>query len=66
MTDSTLQCNELLFQGLTVGFFICLVIVLTIAYTFHRKYLIEQKLLKDQLDKANKAILVEKNLISYY
>ena len=61
MTDPTLQCNALLFQGLAIGLIICLVVMLIIAYTFYRKYLIEQKSYKDQLAKANTGILSEKN-----
>lgn len=61
MTDSTLQCNELLFQGLAIGFVSCLAVMLIIAYTFYRKYSIEQKSLKDQLVKAKKAVLSAEN-----
>jgi diguanylate cyclase (GGDEF)-like protein len=59
--DSTLQCNTLLFQGLVIGFVICLLVMLIIAYTFYRKYLIEKKYLKDQLLQAKKDILFAKN-----
>ncbi|MFT7008859.1 MAG: diguanylate cyclase (GGDEF)-like protein [Colwellia sp.] len=61
MIDSTLQCNTLLFQGLVIGFVICLLVMLIIAYTFYRKYLIEKKYLKDQLLQAKKDILFAKN-----
>ncbi|WP_245942556.1 GGDEF domain-containing protein [Candidatus Colwellia aromaticivorans] len=61
MTDQTLQCNELLFQGLAIGFIICLVVMLIIAYTFYRKYSIGQKSLKGQLTQAKNAILAAKN-----
>jgi diguanylate cyclase (GGDEF)-like protein len=59
--DSTLQCNTLLFQGLAIGFVICLLVMLIIAYTFYRKYLIEKKYLKDQLLQAKKDISFAKN-----
>lgn len=61
MIDSTLQCNTLLFQGLAIGFVICLLVMLIIAYTFYRKYLIEKKYLKDQLLQAKKDISFAKN-----
>lgn len=61
MTDSTLQSNELLFQGLAIGFLICLVIMIVIIYTLYRKYLIKKKELKDQLVKANEDVLSAKN-----
>jgi diguanylate cyclase (GGDEF)-like protein len=59
--DSTLQCNTLLFQGLAIGFVICLLVMLILAYTFYRKYLIEKKYLKDQLLQAKKDISFAKN-----
>ena len=61
MIDSTLQFNTLFFQGSVIGFVICLVVMLIIAYTFNRKYLTEKKFLKDQLAQANKVILSVKN-----
>ena len=57
MTDPTHQCNELFFQGLTIGFIVCLVVMLIIIYTFYQKYLIEKKVLKGQLANANVVIL---------
>ena len=61
MTDSTLQCDELLFQGLAIGFVSCLAVIFIIAYIFYRKYSIEQKSLIDQLVKAKKVILSAEN-----
>ena len=54
MTDSTLQCNELFFQGLAIGLAIGLVVMLIIIHRFYRKPLIEQGSLKDQLAQAKK------------
>ena len=61
MTDLTLQCNELIFQGLAIGFAVCLVVVLIMTYAFYKKNLIEQKCLKDQLVKAEQDIQSAKN-----
>lgn len=61
MTDSTLHCNELIFQGLAIGFAICLVVMLIIAYTFYQKYSLEKKRLQEQLVKAEQDILSAKN-----
>ena len=61
MTDSTLQCNELIFQGLAIGFAICLVVMLIIAYTFYQKYSLEKKRLQEQLVKAEQDILSANN-----
>jgi len=61
VTDLTIQCNELLFQGLTIGFIVYLAVMLIIANTFYRKYLIEKKYLTSELAKANKAISSVKN-----
>ena len=61
MTESTLQCNELLFQQLAIGFFICMVVMLIVFSTFYRKYSAIQKSLEDELRKANQAILTAKN-----
>jgi len=57
VTDPTVQCNELLFQGVAIGFASCLVVMLIITYALYRKYLTEKKSLKDELTQANKAIL---------
>jgi diguanylate cyclase (GGDEF)-like protein len=59
--DSTLQFNTLLFQVLAIGFVIFSVVMLIIAYTFYRKYLIEKTYLKVQLLQANNVILSAKN-----
>jgi len=61
VTDPTLQCNELLFQGLTIGFVVGLAIMLIVFYTSYRKDLIEKKSLTGQLAKANEAALSAKN-----
>lgn len=61
MIDSTLQFNTLLFQVLAIGFVIFSVVMLIIAYTFYRKYLIEKTYLKVQLLQANNVILSAKN-----
>jgi diguanylate cyclase (GGDEF)-like protein len=61
VTDSTLQCNELIFQGLAIGFAICLVVMFIIAYTFYQKYSTEEKRLKGQLDKAEQDIVSAKD-----
>jgi diguanylate cyclase (GGDEF)-like protein len=61
VTDPTFQSNALLFQELTIGLLICLLVMLIIFCAFYRKYLIGQKSFKDQLAKANKTILLAKN-----
>lgn len=61
MTDPILQCNALLFQGLAIGFVICLVVILIIIHRFYRKYVIEKKHLKGQLVKAKNDTLSAKN-----
>jgi diguanylate cyclase (GGDEF)-like protein len=61
VTDPTFQSNALLFQELTIGLLICLLVMLIIFYAFYRKHLIGQKSFKDQLAKANKTILLTKN-----
>jgi diguanylate cyclase (GGDEF)-like protein len=61
VTDSTLQSNELLYQGLVIGFLIGLVIMIVIIYTLYRKYLIKQKEFKDQLVTAKEDVLSAKN-----
>lgn len=61
MTDSTLQCNELIFQGLAIGLAVCLAVMLVIAYTFYQKLSVEKKRLKGELDKAEQAIRTAKD-----
>lgn len=61
MIDPTLQCNKLFFQGLAIGFVICFVAMLIIVYTLYRKYLTDNKNLKDQLDEQKKDTLSVKN-----
>jgi diguanylate cyclase (GGDEF)-like protein len=56
--EQTLQCNELLFQGLAIGLSICLAVMLITFYMFHRKYSITQQFLEAQLKKANQATLL--------
>lgn len=60
MTDLTVQSNEVFFQGLAIGFVICLVVMLTITYIFYRKYSVMQASLKKQLKEANQAISLAK------
>jgi len=57
VTNQTAQCNELLFQGVAIGFVSCLVVMLIVAYIFYQKLLTEKKSLKDELIKAKKTIL---------
>ncbi|MDX2368140.1 MAG: diguanylate cyclase [Colwellia sp.] len=61
MTDSTFQFNELFFQGLAISAVTCLVVMLVIVYTFHRKYAREMKSLKGQLVKEKQDTLSAKN-----
>jgi diguanylate cyclase (GGDEF)-like protein len=61
VTEPTLQCNELLFQGLAIGILTCLAVMLIIFYMFYRKNSITQKSLKDELINANKTILSANN-----
>mgnify|MGYP005988136741 CR=1 FL=1 len=61
MTESTFQCNEALFQGLTIGSVFCLVLVLTIGYIFYRKTTQDKDTLENQLEKAKQEILSAKN-----
>jgi diguanylate cyclase (GGDEF)-like protein len=61
VTESTLQCNTLLFQGLAIGFVISLVIMLIITHTRYQKNLIEKIFLNDKLAQANKNILSATN-----
>lgn len=61
MTDPTIQCNELLFQGLAIGSVTSLIVMLIVAYIFYRQHTIEKKSLLGQLVKANKVILSAKN-----
>lgn len=61
MTDPTFQSNALFFQGLAIGIVICLAVMLITFYMFHRKYLLTQQSLKEQLKKAQKATLSAKN-----
>jgi len=49
VTNPTLQSNELFFQGLAIGLMICVVVIIIIIYSLHRKYLLEKKEIKDQL-----------------
>ena len=57
VTNQTAQCNELLFQGVAIGFVSCLVVMLIAAYIFYQKLLTEKKSLKDELIKAKETIL---------